>query len=69
MSTLKTLAGILENVWCLSRYITCRVFCPRSICSWWRVVWLERLTERSGSGEFQATIVDRAAATSAQARY
>jgi hypothetical protein len=69
MSTLKTPAVILENVWCQSRYSTCRVFCPRSIYSWWREVWLEKLTERSGSGECGATIADQAAATSAQARY
>jgi hypothetical protein len=45
MVTLKTPAVILENVWCQSRYSTCRVFCPRSIYSWWREVWLEKIPE------------------------
>jgi len=45
MVTLKTPAVILENVWCQSRYSTCRVFCPRSIYSWWREVWLEKVPE------------------------
>jgi hypothetical protein len=69
MSALKTPAVILENVWCQSRYSTCRVFCPRSIYSWWREVWLEKSAESSGRGEFAATIADRAPATSAQVRY
>jgi hypothetical protein len=43
MTTLKTPAVILENVWCASRYSSCRMFCPRSIYSWWREVWLERV--------------------------
>jgi hypothetical protein len=45
MSFLKTPAVILENVWCQSRYSTCRMLCPRSIYSWWREVWLERVQE------------------------
>jgi hypothetical protein len=43
MSYLKTPAVILDKVWCQSRYSSCRVFCPRSIFSWWREVWLERI--------------------------
>jgi len=45
MTSLKTPAVILDKVWCQSRYSSCRVFCPRSIFSWWREVWLERVTE------------------------
>ena len=43
LSTLKTPAVILDGVWCRSRYSNCRMFCPRSIYSWWREVWLERV--------------------------
>lgn len=45
MTTIKTPAIILENVWCQSRYSDCRLFCPRSIYSWWREAWLERIPE------------------------
>ena len=41
MKSLKTPAIILEGVWCQSRYSNCRMFCPRSIYSWWREIWLE----------------------------
>jgi hypothetical protein len=43
--TLKTPAIILENVWCRSSYSDRRMHCPRSIYSWWREVWLERVGE------------------------
>jgi hypothetical protein len=46
MSTMKTPAVILDGVWCRSRYSNCRMFCPRSIYSWWREVWLERVSEK-----------------------
>ncbi|MGY4286388.1 hypothetical protein ACVWXO_005608 [Bradyrhizobium sp. LM2.7] len=45
LSTMKTPAIILEGVWCQSRYSNCRIFCPRSIYSWWREIWLERLPQ------------------------
>jgi hypothetical protein len=45
MSTMKTPAIILEGVWCQARYSECRMFCPRSIYSWWREIWLERIPE------------------------
>ena len=48
--SLKTPAVILENVWCQSRYSDCRMFCPRSIYSWWREVWLERVDDRASGG-------------------
>ena len=47
--SLKTPAVILENVWCQSRYSGCRMFCPRSIYSWWREVWLERVDDRAAA--------------------
>jgi len=34
---------ILEGVVCESRYSACRMLCPRSIYSYWREIWLERL--------------------------
>jgi hypothetical protein len=43
MRRMKTPAVILENVWCQSCYSNDRYFCPRSIYSWWREIWLERL--------------------------
>jgi hypothetical protein len=43
MSSLRTPAVILENVYCQSRYSGCRVGCPRSIYSWWREIWLDRV--------------------------
>jgi len=41
---LRTPAVILEDVWCQSSYSGRRMHCPRSIYSWWREVWLERVT-------------------------
>jgi len=43
---LKTPAVILEGAFCRARYSDCRLYCPRSIFSWWREVWLERVFER-----------------------
>jgi hypothetical protein len=48
--TSKNSSIILEGVWCQSRYSNCRIFCPRSIYSWWREIWLERLSEDSRRG-------------------
>jgi hypothetical protein len=42
LKTLKTPAVILEDVFCQARYSNHRMFCPRSIFSWWREIWLER---------------------------
>jgi hypothetical protein len=47
MATMKTPAVILEGVWCRSRYSNCRMFCPRAIYTWWREVWLERVSEEA----------------------
>ncbi|WP_284735833.1 hypothetical protein [Dongia deserti] len=49
MSFLRTPAVILEHVWCQSRYSACRMLCPRSIYSWWREAWLERVSEEAGA--------------------
>lgn len=43
MKTLKTPAIMLEGVCCQARYSAHRMFCPRSIYSWWREIWLERV--------------------------
>ena len=51
MISLKTPAVILEDVWCRSRYSNGKMFCPRSIHSWWREIWLERVSDGGGSTE------------------
>ncbi|WP_089172913.1 hypothetical protein [Bosea sp. AS-1] len=43
MRRLKTPAVILDNSYCRSRYSECRLFCPRSIYTWWREIWLEKI--------------------------
>lgn len=45
MKTMKTPAVMLDGVWCQSRYSNRRIFCPRSIHSWWREIWLERVSK------------------------
>jgi hypothetical protein len=45
MKKMKTPAVILEGVHCCSRYSEHRLFCPRSIFTWWREIWLERVPE------------------------
>lgn len=35
---------ILEGVYCRAHYSSDRLFCPRSIYSYWREVWLKRVT-------------------------
>ena len=45
LRTLKTPAVMLEGVCCQSRYSEHRMFCPRAIYSWWREIWLERVSE------------------------
>ena len=45
--TMKTPAVILEGVYCQARYSSHRMFCPRAIFSWWREVWLERVSEET----------------------
>jgi hypothetical protein len=43
ISRLKTPAVILEDVWCQSCYSPGRAFCPRSIYSWWREAWVDKV--------------------------
>jgi len=52
MKSMRQDAIILEGVWCQARYSNCRMLCPRSIYSWWREIWLERVheTEDQNSG-------------------
>jgi hypothetical protein len=45
MMSLKTPAVIVEGVFCQSRFSKRRMFCPRGLHSWWREVWLERVSE------------------------
>jgi hypothetical protein len=40
---MKTDSIVLQDVYCQSRYSDCRMFCPRSIDSYWREIWLERI--------------------------
>jgi hypothetical protein len=43
MLEMKTPCIVLDTVICQSRYSDCRMFCPRSIYSYWREIWLERV--------------------------
>jgi hypothetical protein len=45
MRHLRTPAVMLDGVTCKSRYCGQRMFCPRSIHSWWREIWLEKISE------------------------
>jgi hypothetical protein len=51
MSTLKTPAVILDGAYCQSRYSDNRLFCPRSIYTWWREIWLERVPDNAISDD------------------
>jgi hypothetical protein len=42
---------ILEDVICRSECSNKRLFCPRSIYSYWREIWLERVDEDGRAGE------------------
>jgi hypothetical protein len=48
---LKTPAVILDGVFCQSRYSENRLFCPRSIYTWWREIWLEKIDGDLVSGD------------------
>jgi len=43
MQQMKGPCIILDSVVCQARYSECRLFCPRSIYSYWREIWLERV--------------------------
>lgn len=45
MQEMKTPGIVLDSVVCQALYSNCRLFCPRSIYSFWREIWLERLPE------------------------
>lgn len=47
MVTLSNDCIILEGVVCQSRFSAKRVFCPRSIFSYWREIWLEKIDDAS----------------------
>lgn len=47
MWEMKNPCVILDSVVCQSKYSGCRMFCPRSIYSYWREIWLERVEPAS----------------------
>jgi hypothetical protein len=47
MIAMKSNSVILEGACCQSRYSEKRLFCPRSIYTFWREVWLERVAPTS----------------------
>ena len=49
MTEFKNPCIMLEGVVCESRYSECRLFCPRAIYSYWRDIWLERVSEPSST--------------------
>jgi hypothetical protein len=49
MLEMKTPCIILDTVICEGRYSECRLFCPRSIYSYWREIWLERVNPAAAS--------------------
>lgn len=51
MQEIKNPCMILDSVVCESRYSACRMFCPRSIYSYWREIWLDRVEERPATAE------------------
>jgi hypothetical protein len=51
MREMKTPSLILDKVICESRYSECRLFCPRSIYSYWREIWVERVEPKSSVRE------------------
>jgi hypothetical protein len=42
MQSMKVPCIVLDSVVCQARFSECRMFCPRSIYSYWREIWLER---------------------------
>jgi hypothetical protein len=51
---MKTPCIILDSVICQARYSDCRMFCPRSIYSYWREIWLERVEPSVAESESKA---------------
>ena len=55
MRDMKTPAVILDNVVCNGCYSHDRIGCPRGIYSWWREIWLERITQARTEGAQEPT--------------
>jgi hypothetical protein len=53
MQEMKTPGVILDSVVCQSRFSSCRMFCPRSIYSIWREIWLERVEPNTSEARVQ----------------
>jgi hypothetical protein len=45
MTDFKNPCIVLQGAVCEARYSECRLFCPRAIYSYWREIWLERVSE------------------------
>jgi hypothetical protein len=45
MMNFKTPCFLLKGAVCQARYSECRLFCPRAIYSYWREIWLERVSK------------------------
>jgi hypothetical protein len=54
MQEMKSPCIILDTVICQSRYSHCRMFCPRSIYSYWREIWLERIAPAPAAAKEKA---------------
>lgn len=65
MREMKTPCVILDSVVCDSRFSECRMFCPRSIYSYWREVWLERVVTNSSDPPSVSSATEKTVATSA----
>lgn len=68
MQEMKTPCIVLESVICQSRYSECRMFCPRSIYSYWREIWLERVGPKSVSAESHRDLENVCAGQSASSQ-
>jgi len=53
MHEMKNPCFILDSVICQSRYSECRLFCPRSIYSYWRGIWLERVEPNAADAQLR----------------
>ncbi len=49
MLEMKSPCIVLDSVVCQARYSDCRMLCPKSMYSYWREIWLERVA--SGNGD------------------
>jgi hypothetical protein len=59
---LKTPAVILEGGYCKACFSDKRMFCPREIFSWWREIWLERVSEEPRAVRERENELERGAA-------